>query len=185
MLRIKKEMKLWQLQNIQINMQTLSGNIWKDEWWLKENWRRDAPCSSISCSWLKESKDNTSFCPADWRTDCDIRRSGLDWHSTALRPSPRALPPPHALQSSWLHQQGIILSCRSKRNRSSYCKRIHMLRMNESRTALKNKWDRLKGISEWTKSELCCAVTVAEHRTHRQGNNLVNLHECVALPIQI
>lgn len=43
-------------------------------------WRRDAPRFSVSCSRLKEVG------PTDWWTDWDIRRSGLDWHSTALWP---------------------------------------------------------------------------------------------------
>lgn len=101
---------------------------------------------------IEGSRDNTSLWSVDWWKDCDIRRSGLDWHSTTLWPGQN--PPPHALQSSWLHQQGITLSCRSKRNRSSY------LHMDESRIAARKRYDRLKRITEWTKSELFCAVTV-------------------------
>lgn len=89
------------------------------------------------------------------------------------------------LQSARLHQRGVSLSCRSKRNRSSYCRRIHVLRMDESRIAPRNGWDRLKGISEWTKSELCCTFTPVKRPTCHQGKRLVSLHQCVAFWMQI
>lgn len=101
----------------------------------------------------EERRDNTSLCPADW-ADCDNRR--WVWTDAALHSDqgPHELSPPHAMQSSWLYQQGISLSCTSKRNRSSYYKRIHMVRMDESRITPRNRWDRLKGISELAKSRV-------------------------------
>lgn len=90
------------MQNIRINMQTLCGNRWKDEWWLKENWRRDAARFSILPppeSWLKASRGSTSLCTqaAVWRTDCDIRRWVRPDAALALPPRPGELAPPRGL----------------------------------------------------------------------------------------
>lgn len=90
--------------------------------------------------------------------------------------------PPRAPQSSGPHPRGIISSCGSKRNRSSSPCRINTPRLNGSGAARRGGRDRLKGISEWTKSELCCAFTRAEPRAHHLGNHP---GECVASGIQI
>ncbi len=92
---VGEAMKQWQWQNIHINMPTLSGNRWKDEWWLKENWRRDTPRACTSWNWAQQSRDNTSVRPAHWWTDCDISRWVWTDTARALWPRPRQHPPPH------------------------------------------------------------------------------------------
>lgn len=159
MLRIfcKKE---WQVQNIRINMQTLCGNRWKDEWWLKENWRRDAARFSIppTESWLKASRGSTSLCTqaAVWWTDCDIGRWVRPDAALALPPRPGELAPPEASvkKTSGLHQRGIISVM--------YIKEESIIISGKKaraacECAARNTWDRFKGISERTKSKLCRA----------------------------
>lgn len=152
------------MQNIRINMQTLCGNRWKDEWWLKENWRRDAarfsipPRPSPKADWRQVEAAHHSALRL--QSDGQIVTSGGEFGLTQ-HPLPHHGPVNSLLheasakkENSGLHQQGIISVMQIKEESI-------IIPGKKARAACecaaRNTWDGFKGISERTKSKLCRA----------------------------